>query len=66
MSINDIGKALRKADSFVVSCFTKYQAAASFKVIETIETNRKFGNHKIFAKLNENISQTFLALIRTF
>jgi len=39
---------------------------ASFEVIKTIETNWKFCNLKIFEKLNENISKTFLALKYTF
>jgi len=53
---------MRKVDSFVASCFTKYQNTASVEVIKTIETTRKFQNRKIFAKLNEHISETFLAL----
>jgi len=38
----------------------------SFEVIKSIETNRKFCNREIFAKLNKNISETFLAYKRTF
>jgi len=52
-------KVLQKADSFV---FPKIWNTASFEVIRTIETNRKFCNCKIFAKLNDNICKTFLAL----
>jgi len=42
--------------------FPEIQNTASFEVVKTIKINEKFFNRKIFAKLNKNISKTFLDL----
>jgi len=48
-----------KGGQFCSFVFCEIWNTASFVVITTIKTNRKFCDSKIFAKLNENISKTF-------
>jgi hypothetical protein len=56
----------QKADSFVVSCFVKYETRPVPKLSKPLKPIGSFVRGKIFAKLIENICETFLALKRTF
>ncbi len=47
-------KALQKADTFIVLCLTKYETIQLSK----FETNRKFHNRKILAKLYKIIHKS--------